>query len=407
MTWALALAALGFMLGSISQGFGDVRSRARQGVVGDWVYSDPTRRSGFGLNQSGQAAQVTTVTLTDQGDDDDVIITINGIDVSINSGTGQTLAQVGADLAEAINAEPLVRGQVSASFVTATLTLTGLTPGLAFTVSIASDPDSWLSSVTTTTSAAEADAVPFGRVVINDGVNSGETERLVALADTGEFTAQVITATPSGYVADAEIRVAVYEVRGSERILLADVSETSATDLDTTLDAIVVSLNAQLPANSVLAASTPATATALTFTAEIAGLEIDIDVGADDDGASVPTWAVAYTTGPSVATSLHRAFEGVSLYSASDEAAAVEGEEGEYAANAGVHYAKRGVVWVESDETVTAGGTVYVELTAGATAGRLYAAASSTRVALSKAVARWERDGLTATDSLAAVRLEA
>ncbi len=387
---------------SIAQGFGDVRSRMPWWILGGLVESVNYERC-TALNKYPQAAQVTTVTVTDQGDNDTVTITINDVDIDINTDTGGDAASIGADLAEAINEEPLVRGKVTATFDTATLTLTGNTPGVAFDVSIANDTSTVLSAVTETTAADAADPIEFGRAVMRTGHQN--TDELVAKVTTGLFTAQVITITPSGYVASSKLRVAVYEVRGSERVLLADVTETSATDLNTTLDALATSLNAQLPANSVVAASTPATATAITLTAEVPGAEIAVDVGAGDEGASVPTWTVAATTGPSEATSLHRALRGVALRAQGVGAATIAGNEQQCPANGALAYVRKGVVAVESAQSITAGDTVYVETAAGASAGKFYNSSSSTRVALSRARAVWERDANTGTGSLAALRL--
>jgi phosphoribosylcarboxyaminoimidazole (NCAIR) mutase len=389
-------------MATISQGFGDARSRARQGVIGDWVYSDPTRRSQWGLNSAPQAAQVSTVTVTGATNAKLYTITINGVNVSFTSDASATTTEIATGLALAVNAEPLVRGQVRATSAVAVVTLTGVTPGEAFTLA---ESDAEL-TIATTTTADTADPIPFGRVVIDDGQNTSETERLVALADTTQFAAQVITLTPT-YVASAVIKISVYEIRGEERILTGSAVFTSVTDLDATIDGLVAALNTALPANTVLVAANLATATAMTFTAEVLGAEWDIEVTHEGGGASVPALVVTYTTGPSIATSLHRAFQGVSLFSASSEAALVTSNEGQYNANEGVNYAMRGVVWVESSQTPAAGGTVYVELTAGATAGRLYTDSSATRVALARSRARWERDGLVAADNLAAVRLEA
>lgn len=409
MSWALFL-ALGAVLGSISQGFGDVRSRTRQGIVGDWVYSDPTKRSGGGLNAYPQAVQITTVTVANIGDDLAVIITINGIDVEIDTGTGADAAAIGADLAEAINAEPLVRAVVAATFDTATLTLTALNPGIEFEVSIANDPNAALSAVATTQEAATAAPIPFGRAVVfnaynggNAGNTLGETERLVMLPLAAAFTAQVIHVTPT-FVDTAEFTISLYEIRGDERVFVRSATSTSATSVAVTVDNMVTAVNAVMPANSVVA--TDGT-THLILTAEVPGTEWDVVVHATTMGASAPTATVTYSVGPSNSTSLIRAWEGVSLYSRAQEAATLASDEGQYAANAGVHYAIRGVVWVESDEAVTRGGTVYVETVAGATNGRFYAASSATRIALPRRLARWERDGLVGTDSLAALRLEA
>jgi len=399
----LTILALGCCLGAITVQANDVRARSRQGKPGQWVERGMTEEYFTGLNQSPQAVQVTTVTVTDQGDDDDVIITINGVDVTINTGTGLALAAIGAALAEAINAEPLVRGQVRATFDTATLTLTGLTPGLAFTVSIASDPDSVLSSVTTTTAAGSAAVIPFGRCVIRTGTNTGESEPLVALAASALLTAQVIT-TPIAFVDAAVITIRVYEIRGAEKILLAEVSEASATSQDVTVDALVALLNAALPAASVLAAADNASATAIVYTAEVAGLEFDVETFAGHEGATLPAVSKAYTTGPSASTSIHRALAGISLYSHVDPAP-VGSDVGEYAGNAGVLVASKGKVWVESDEAVSAGGTCYIELGVTADNGQLFAADSATRLALARDRVRWERDGVATADSIAAVRI--
>lgn len=389
---------------TVSQTMNDTRARARMGLVGDWCMLSHLNRAGFGINQDPQAAQVSTVTVADQGDGVTIVLTINSVDVTISTGTGLALAAIGALLAAAVNAEPLVRGQVAATFDTATLTLTGLTPGEAFTVSIASDPSSSLSAVTEVTAADDANAIPFGRAIVSQGFRSTEGERLVALADVSQFVPQVVTASIA-YVASAVIRVKVMEVRGDERILLAEVSEASATDRDATIDALVALLNTALPATSVLVAADNATGTALVFTAEKDGLEFAVEVFAGHEGASLPAVTITETTGPSVATSLNRAFCGVSIYSTDDAAPTVGATAAEYAANAGVRYAQSGPVWVSNAEAVTEGGVVYVELAAGASAGKLYAATGSTRVALSRQLARWDRAGLVAADSLAAVRL--
>jgi|GEM_PF-3904920 len=394
---------------SIAQGWADARSRARQGIVGDAVYSDGTRREGNGINSVPQAAKTVTVTVTDQGDDDAVILTLDGVPVLYNTGTGQTLAQIGAGIAAAVNANPLSAANWTATFLTATLTLTSRQPGVDGTVSIAADPASVLSAVTTTVAAAAAAEVQFGRAIITTGYNPGgrgslgETERLVGVASTARFTAQVQTLAPT-FVTAAILTATVIEIRGGERHQIASVSETSVTTLAVTLAALLASLNAALPANTVNVTGGVAD---LVFTAEIAGLEFTVDMGASDTGATIPAIVKTDTTGPSAATSLHRAWCGISKYSPIDGAITLTGNAGVYAPNRGVVYILRGVVWVASEEAPVQNGTVHVELAPGVNAGRFFATGSSTRVALSRAIARWERDGLVASDSLAAVRLEA
>ena len=391
---------------SISQGFGDVRARARQGRVGELVYqSKGGNHDGAGFNKEGQAAQIGTIVVDTSTADTVYTWTINGVTMTYTSDSSTSTTEIAAGIAAVINAEPLVRGQVSASAATATVTLTGTNVGVAFT---ASDSDARLTTTEASTAAASASTIPFGRAVIDTGRNTGEGEQLLGVASTATFVPQVVTLTAT-YVASAQISVRVFEIRGSERKLLAESNFTSATDLDTTLDGLVAALNTALPANSVLAAANLATATAILLTTEIDGLEIDAEITHITGGASVPVFSIAYTTGPSISTSLNRAFLGVSQYSAAVEATSYSATaEAEYPANAMVPFWKAAggdSVWVASAEAPTSADAVYVELAPGSTAGRFYAASSATRVALARSKAQWERDGYVSNDSLAALRL--
>lgn len=384
---------------SITQGFGAVRSRMPWWILGGLVERSSNDEIRSAINESPQAKQVTTVAVSDPGDDVDVTITINSVDVTYNTGTGAAAADIATGLAAAINAEPLVRGQVVASAASTTLTLTGVTPGESFTVT---EDDGALSSVTTTTAADEADPIEFGRAVIRTGYS--DTDELVAKAASSAFTAQVITADIA-YVASAVISVRVYEIRGAERVLIASVDEASATSQDATIDALVALLNAALPANSVLAAANDATATAIVFTAEVAGLEFAVEVEAGHEGASLPAVSVANTTGPSAATSFHRAFRGVAIRDQASEPTAIAGTQQQYAGNSSLSYCRKGLVAVESAEAISPGATVYVELGVTADNGKFFAADSATRIGLARSLATWELDANSDTGSLAALRL--
>lgn len=392
----------------IAQGMGDARSVARQGVPGGLVYADPTVRSRSGLN-AGAVAQVARIVVDTATNSATYTWTINGVTLTYTADSSTSATEIGDGIVAAINAEPLARASVSAVNAAGTVTLTELVPGTAgaFTVS---DSDAKLTTTESYVAASDAEALAFGVAVMRVGSNSNasrtETEDLIAAPTTARFTAQVATLSIA-YVASAKITVAVYEVRDSEKVLLASVTETSATSQDATIDALIVSLNAQLPANSVLAAADSASATAVVFTAEIAGLEFEVQYSIGDEGASLPAVSLAATTGPSESTSLHRAFRGISRYSQQDPSSTIGGDTGSYAGNQGAEYLTRGVIWVSNSQSPTAGTPVYVELTAGASQGKLYNSSSSTRVALSRQRARWERAGSNSTDALAAVRLEA
>jgi hypothetical protein len=165
---------------------------------------------------------------------------------------------------------------------------------------------------------------------------------------------------------------------------------------------MVTAVNAVAPANTIVA--TDGT-THLILTAEVPGTEWDVVVHATTMGATAPTAAVTYPTGPSPSTSLGRALAGVSQRPLDEEVTTIGGTEPAWPGNAGVRFWTEASVWVESAETPTAGATAYVELAAGASAGKFYAAASATRVALARSAARWERDGNVAADNLAVLRL--
>lgn len=380
---------------SFSQAMNDVRARARQGIIGAWVLLSALNRYATGWNKDPQAKQVSTITVNTAADDTKYAVTINGVEVTYTSGTGATTTSIATGLAAAINEEPLVRGQVSATSSAAVVTLTGTYPGEAFTLT---ESDANLSTATTT-SADEADPIGFGRAVVSDGFVTDEGELQVRIAKTANFSAQVATLGLT-YIAAAEVVVAVYEVRGEERHLLAQASHAMATDLDTSITALAARLNALLPANSV---NVTEDGTDITFTAEIAGLEFAVEVGVSAEGVSPD---LAQTTGPSRSTSLHRALAGISLHSEIDPAAAIAGTEGEYAANAGVLMAQSGQLWVASSQAPTEGGVVYVELDgSGDNAGKFYTTSSSTRVALARSMARWVRDGVNTSDGLAALRI--
>lgn len=378
-----------------SQGFGDVRARARQGQIGDWAKVSHLNTFLTGINQAPQSKQVTTTTVTDPGDDTDITITLNGVDVTFNTGTGLDADGIGAGLAAAINAEPLVRASVIATFDTASdvLTLTGKLPGDTFTVAEASGA----LSTPSTSAAATAEDIPFGRAILFTGTSPGEVEDLVALAKAPRLAAQVLTATV--VTGDATTRSArVYEVRGPERILLAEAAFTGNATQATEATNIANALNAALAANTVVVTTSTAD---VILTAEVAGLEFELEIE-----GTAGNITQANTTGPSEATSLHRALAGISLFSPNDEAAAIGGAEGRYAANRGVRYGVRGEIWVSNSQSPSQSDTVYVELADGADSGKLFNTDSSTRLALARSVAQWRRTARTATDNLVVVHID-
>jgi hypothetical protein len=392
-----------------------VARRTREGFLGQWAWDSHLKRYNSGINRNPQRVEVWNATVnTDPGDSQAFVIRFTFADFvydfSSTTGTGLDAAGIAGKIVTEINENSILRGQIVASRASAVLTFTGLNVGQSFVVTAPTNPSTMLASITEATASQTAADIEVARAVCITGQNESdagtEPEYLVALAASGLFSAQVITWTPT-YVASARYGVAIYEVRGSEGILLARSEVVGATDLNATLDALADNLNALLAANTVLVASAPATATTMTFTAEIAGLEIDVEVSVSGDGASMPTSAVAYTTGPSPSTSLQRAFGGVALYTLAYEAASIGGTVARYPGNHGVVFGTEGMVYVENSEATrpARGEAVFVELGSKNT-GKLFRAGSSTRVALPRNRAAWERSGRSTDNlNLAVVRL--
>lgn len=363
----------------------DVRDRRPQAKIGAVILSALMAKIDL-FNDASQANQSDTITIDTAADDTDYTVTIDGIDVVYTSGTGATTTSIATGLSDAINAEPLVRGKVAASAAAAVVTLEGTYPGISYTLA---ESDANLSTASVT-SAADASAIEFGRLVVSTGFVTDEAYETGALAASSQFTAQVDTIlTP--FVATAEYHAAV-TVEGATY----HAQVTADTDADTTGAALAAALNDILPADTVIAAGA---AGGLTLTAEVAGLEFSTTIGASDDGATVP--AVSLTSTVSASTSLARATKGVSLYSAEIEAQTVAGDDPAYPGNSGVKALSRGLVWVESTEAPSAGDPVYVEMS-GADAGRFYATDGATRIRLEGA--SWVRDALSG-DDLALLRV--
>ena len=373
----------------IRQSWGDVRSRARQAIPGMALL---LLLSATLINDDPQAVQIRTYTVDTATNGATYDLEINGQAISVVAASGVDTA-IASQLAAAINAEPLAGAVCVAVASGADIVCTGRTPGLAWA---ATESDAKL-SVAATQEAASADPVAFGVAIKDTGYNGAEPERTGALAKG--FTAQVATLDYT-YQSGSTLGARIYEVRGAERHLLADAQVAQATSKNASTTALVDQLNAALPADSVLAANAGASGYELTLTAEVAGLEIAVEVYSDDHAGSAPS--VAATTGPSQATSLGRAFAGVSLYDAASEAPSVGAGAGQYAANAGMVVGFEGDIWVASSETPAQGGTVYVDVSTGL----FYATAGASRVALSRDTARWLRAGRTG-DAIALLHVSA
>lgn len=345
------------------------------------------------VNSAPQAYQVSTITVDTVTNSATYTVTIEGIDVSYTADGSAVNTEIVAGIIAAIEADPAVSMHVTAAATSSTvITLTGRTAGLAFTVT---DADAKLTCATTT-AADEADPIGFGRLLIDQGVD-GDGSRLGALAASGSLTAQVDSwaITYEAVLINVEIIVdgVAYQV-----------SHTMATDLDTSIDALVVKINGVamgLPAATVIATANAGTATALVLTSEVAGKPFTSRVWL---GVGATVAAPVLTQTAPISSNINRCALGISLHTYDEESTTAGVSTPSYPANAGVKTLRRGDVAVACSEVVTFGLPVYVELGVTADNGKFFVASSATRVRLDRAI--WVRDEQSgAEDEVAILRL--
>ena len=368
-----------------------VRTTFLAGVLGLLAFPDGNPFIQTGINSAPQAYEVHTITVAGSPTNShEFIVTINGIDVSYTSDGSATSTEVVNGLTAAINNEPGVRATVRAVATSSTVvTVTAITPGVAFTMT---DADSDLTCATST-SAASADAIEFGRLVVG-AASLDSTLHLPSVFKpvSTYLTAQVETLTATYSAAE------VYYVQiAIEEQVYGPVAVTANTDSATTATDIASAVNGMMPANSVIAAAT--SGGALTLTAEVAGKAFSVVYGTKSGTAARLT--LAHTTATDL-TDIAKCMRGITTLHVDTQATSIGGGTSSYAANEGVNYVTNGCVWVASTEAVTPGSDVYVE-TSGASAGLFYTTTSATRIKLPRSRFQWGR--AQAADGIAQLRI--
>lgn len=368
-----------------------VRTTFLPGVLGLLAFPDGNAFVQTGINSAPQAYEVHTITVAGSPTNShEFTVTINGIDCSYTSDASATSQEVVDGLTEAINNEPGVRATVRAVATSSTVvTVTAITPGVAFTMT---DADSDLTCATST-SAASADAIEFGRLVCS-AASLDSTLHLPSVFKpvSTYLTAQVETLTATYSAAE------VYYVQiAIEEQVYGPVAVTANTDSATTATDIASAVNGMMPANSVIAAGT--SGGALTLTAEVAGKAFSVVYGTKSGTAARLT--LAHTTATDL-TDIARCMRGITTLHTDVQATSIGGGTSSYAANEGVNYCTNGCVWVAATEAVTPGSSVYVE-TSGASAGLFYATSSATRIKLPRSRFQWGQ--AQAADGIAQLRI--
>lgn len=372
------------------------RKRRLQSAEGELSHSSYLDRCKTLINRAPQARQIVDVVVDTAANSTDYTLTLESVVFTITSGPAATKQEIAEAFITKISADPVVRGKVAATLNgTDKVRLTSTHAGLVFVVT-EGDANLSLASVQ---SAAEAAPVPFGRLLITQGVaetpvaGMANTSELCAVAQASLLTAQVDTLTIP-FVASVEVFIDV-TVEGQTYKAAA----TTDTDAPTTLTALAALLNALLPANTVEVTSD---ATKLTFTAELAGKAFQLSFGCSNDSASVP--ALVHTTNAGVMTDINRAAAGLSVRRIDEQAQTIGDASTEYQPNEGVAALEDGGMWVrDTAQAATFGAPVYVELdSASADKGLLFTTASATRARLD--IARWERPAAEADLALSEVR---
>ncbi len=373
-----------------------VRSTFLAGVLGLLAFPDGNPFIQTGINSTPQAVNVQTITVAGSPTSShEFIVTINGIDCSYTSDASATSAEVVAGLVAAINNEPGVRATVRAVATSSTVvTVTGITPGVTFTMS---DADSDLTCAVST-AAESADAIEFGRLVCS----AASLDSTLHLPSVFKPLSTYLTAQVDSWAItyDAGITITVQVV--VDDVPYAVTSAVMATDIDTVIDALVVLVNGTvmgLPANSVIATANAASATALVLTSEVPGKaftsSITFSTGAD-------TAAAALTRTAPGTSDVSKSMRGITTMHGDTQATTIGGGTTSYAANEGVNFCTNGCVWVASTEAVTPDSDVYVE-TSGASAGLFYTTTSATRIKLPRTRFQWGQ--AQASDGIAQLRI--
>lgn len=374
-----------------------VQQRRRPGIPGMLVDMSRQIDRDVLINSDPEAAELYTCVIDTATNS--VVYGVNltapvAVSVSFTADSSATKIEIAAGLAAAWNTAPQARAIAEAvSDGVDTVTFTGVFAGVPFTME--EDESAALMTLTNTTNATEADAVPFGRAMISlEYQANGYPNPLGIIAKSSALTAQLDTLTPI-YSAGERYSVTI-EVKGERYQFHVD----EDTNIATTCTAIAAAINLTMPAATVIAAGT---ATTVTLTAELAGLPFKTSAGSEDGD----NMTLAHTT-TGADTDFNRAFAGISLWSADTQQAAIDTESAEYRPNAGVEVARAADVWVENSQTIVARSDVYVELDGtGSDAGKFFNTDSATRVLVEPSLLKWQRSAFATSDAdVAAVRIQ-
>lgn len=143
------------------------------GVAGQPYSSALTKDCLTAINDDPRAKQISTFTVASTSTEGTV--TLEGLEIESDTGLADESA-VAADLVDKINNEPLVNGVLVAEQSTADVVVTALVGGTGFEAEAGTN-----TTLAATQANAEADPVPFGRLVAEDGQSGSDGELLAKI----------------------------------------------------------------------------------------------------------------------------------------------------------------------------------------------------------------------------------
>lgn len=311
-------------------------------------------------------------------------ITLDDVSVSYTAASGATQATVGAALAAAMNGDGQMGNKMTATYASGTLTVTARRRGEALTITFLFAGGS-LTNATEATTPSAGSFVPAGRLLVSRRATSSSTaptrgagmQENVAPPSAGLTGTQVVTKTITT-ATGAKFAGTVRLTDGTSYNFGPVAHNTNAA---TTATDIVTAANAALPSFSVDVAR-PAADGVITFTAEAAGEEFEVDLrevtGTASSGVADTSNTVAY------ANSVARGLFGIAAYGPALVTDGVGGTIPGYQAASAVQVVTDGEVGVTNTESIIPGGSVYSD-----SSGRVFAARASGRFAIPRSKAVW------------------
>ena len=360
------------MLSSISQL--TAGAKAPVAKAGHRAHVNATDIVDCALNALPQSAQVSTITVGGApASGQAYTIIINGTTIVFSAPIGSpTTTTTAAAAAAKINATLAVRGQVIATSAAAVVTITGLNPGVPFTLT-ESEADLTTALVTT---AVYASVIQPGLFVITPQHNDNDPEKLCCLP-----LASVLGTQIDSYVLSFENGVEIVGRIVVEGVIYEQGIDM-ATDVDTVGVALAAALNAILPANTVNVTYVAASDT-LVMTSEVDGKAFASSIRF---GVSRTTATAVKTSNASEASDISKAAGGITLRRMDLVPQTINGNI-VYEANEVTQYIRRGHVWVLTSEVIVEGAPLFIQLETGL----VFASAAADRIRLPDNNGRWKR----------------